>query len=172
MNEVAIDISGTVVTDPVLRRTKGGDAFLTFRMAVNERRWNSQENAWSDGESQYFSVTAFRTLAGNAYHSIAKGQHVMVSGRLRLSQYVAQDGSKRTSVQIDAHDIGASHKFGQTAFTKCSAPIIPSLDRLADDVVTEVTRDLEEEHHAQGDAEARPVDEGADAVEEKVLVGA
>ena len=44
MNEVAIDISGTVVTDPVLRQTKTGDAFLTFRMAVNERRWNAQEN--------------------------------------------------------------------------------------------------------------------------------
>ncbi|QQY25736.1 single-stranded DNA-binding protein [Dermacoccus nishinomiyaensis] len=151
MNEVAIDISGTVVTDPVLRQTKTGDAFLTFRMAVNERRWNAQENTWSDGASQFFSVTAFRTLAGNAYHSLAKGQHVMVSGRLRLSQYVAQDGSQRMSVQIDAHDIGASHKFGQTSFTKCSDPVIPSSHRLADDIVTEVTRTVENEQFGRSE---------------------
>lgn len=139
MNEVAIDISGTVVTDPVLRQTKTGDAFLAFRMAVNERRWNAQENTWSDGASQFFSVTAFRTLAGNAYHSLAKGQ------------YVAQDGSQRMSVQIDAHDIGASHKFGQTSFTKCSDPVIPSSDRLADDIVTEVTRTVENEQFGRSE---------------------
>lgn len=155
MNEVSIDISGTVVTDPVLRTTKSGTPFLSFRAAVNERRWNAQENTWADGEAQYFSVTAFRTLAGNAYHSVKKGQPIMVRGRLRVTSYTNSQGEQRTSVQIEANDLGTSLKFGQTSFTKCTTPDLSSLDKLADDTITEVTRQLEE-------TEASAVQAGAD----------
>lgn len=144
MNEVKLDISGTVVSDPVLRTTRAGEPFLSFRVAVNPRRWNAEDGTWSDGDAQFFSVTAFRTLAGNAYHSLSKGQQVMVSGRLRMTRYEARDGAVRTSVQVDAHDIGASLKFGQTAFTKCLHPTVPSNDRLADAAVSAVVRELED----------------------------
>lgn len=144
MNEVKVDISGTVVSDPVLRSTRAGEPFLSFRVAVNPRRWNAEDGTWSDGDAQFFSVTAFRALAGNAYHSLSKGQQVMVSGRLRMTRYEARDGAVRTSVQVDAHDIGASLKFGQTAFTKCLHPVVPSHDRLADAAVSAAVRELEE----------------------------
>lgn len=143
MNEVKVDICGTVVTDPVLRQTRAGDHFLSFRLACNERRWKAEENTWVDGQAQYFSVTAFRTLAGNAYHCLEKGQRVMVSGRLRLSRYEGKDGAPRTAVQIEAHEIGLSLKFGQASFTKCLQPQMPTNDRLGDDCVTEVMRSME-----------------------------
>lgn len=150
MNEVKVDISGTVVSDPVLRTTRSGDPFLSFRVAVNPRRWNAETGSWSDGDAQFFSVTAFRALAGNAYHSLAKGQQVMVTGRLRMTQYEARDGGTRTSVQIDAHDIGPSLKFGQTTFTKCLHPTVPSQDRLADASVDAAIREVEEDGETSG----------------------
>lgn len=168
MNEVKVDVSGTVVSDPVLRETRAGDPFVSFRIAVNPRRWNAEDGSWSDGEAQFFSVTAFRALAGNAYHSLTKGQHVMVTGRLRLTQYEARDGELRTSAQIDAHDIGPSLKFGQSTFTKSVRPVIPSNDRLADDAVTLAMRELEGDLAPdEGDSDARQ-----DAVTEGKEVGA
>lgn len=142
MNEVTLTLSGNVVSEPIAKQTKNGDAFLTFRMAVNEKRWT--QDGWQEGEPQFFSVTAFRSLAANAYHSLKKGQAVIVSGRLRITQYEGKDGTMRTSAQVDAHDIGASLRFGQTTFAKCAHPTLPSNDRLADEAVSEAARLLEE----------------------------
>lgn len=143
MNEVMVNVSGNIVSDPTIRRTSNGDAFVSFRLAVNEKR-RSPDGGWVDADTQFFSVTAFRVLAGNAYHSLHRGQHVLVSGRLRISKY-EKDGQMRTSVQIDAYDIGPSLKFGQTEFTRCTSPQIPSSDRLADREVEEATRSMERE---------------------------
>lgn len=174
MNEISINISGNVISDPIIRRTRGGDAFVSFRVAVNEKK-RTAEGTWADGDTHYFGVTAFRTLAANAYHSLAKGQYVMVSGRLRIVQYEGKDGTMRTSAQIDAYDIGASVKFGQTTFEKVLHPQVPSVDRLADEVVTEVNRRLDEdgvvepEHSYSDDPFTQPQEEAA---QDGALVGA
>lgn len=145
MHEVNLAITGNICSEPVLRQTKTGEAFLSFRVAVNERRWKAADNQWVDGDAQYFSVIAFRSLAGNAYHSLVKGQPVMVSGRLRIATYEAKDGSQRTSAQIEAHDLGTSLKFGQTSYTPCKNPKLPSNDRLAQEGVAEVLREVEDD---------------------------
>lgn len=156
MNDVKIDTSGTVVTDPVVRRSKAGDPFITFRLAVTAQKWN-KDDGWSDGDTLFFSVTAFRVLAGNAYHSLAKGQSVLVSGRLRLSTYTGRDGTIRTSMQIDAHDLGPSLKFGQTQFEHCVEPHIPSNDRLDDEIVDATRRALEEAAEAAEEHDDLPL---------------
>lgn len=151
MNEVPINITGTVVSDPMLRRTKSGDAFLSFRFAVNPKK-RLADGSWVDGESLYFGVTAFRALAINAAASLEKGQRVMVAGRLRISQWETQDGL-RTSVEIDAHDLGLSVKFGHTSFTRRPYPQLPSEDRLADENVSAAVRELQNDGERQSDRE-------------------
>lgn len=153
MNEVPINITGTVVSEPVLRRTKSGDAFLSFRFAVNPKK-RLADGSWVDGESLYFGVTAFRALAINAAASLEKGQRVMVAGRLRISQWEAQDGL-RTSVEIDAHDLGPSVKFGHTSFTRRPHPQLPSEDRLADENVSAAIRELENADELPNDGETK-----------------
>ena len=142
MNEVMLTVCGNVVSEPTLRTTSTGDVFVTFRVAVNERK-RSKDGSWVPGESQYFSVSAFRVLASNAYASIERGQLVTVTGRLRISQYEDKDGQQRTSVQIDAHDVAASMKFARVTATSSTRVSVPSADRLADQNVSLAMREAE-----------------------------
>lgn len=146
MNEVIVTISGNVVTDPIYRVTSNGDAFVTFRVAVNERK-RSADGTWIPGESQYFSVTAFRLLASNAAQSLKRGQLVSVTGRLRITRYEDKEKNQRTSVQIEAHDIAASMKFHRVTATPSTKVDLPVNDKLGDEEVAEATREVEESAH-------------------------
>ena len=152
MNEVILTVTGNVVTDPVYRTTKTGEAFVSFRVAVNERR-RTPDGGWVDGEATYFSVTAFRVLASNVYRSVSRGQLVTVTGRLRISRY-EHEGQIRTSVQIDAHDIAASMKFGVTTFERCTTVMSPANDRMNDDNIDRTVRELEGASEAHSEEES------------------
>lgn len=151
MNEVILTVHGNVVSDPIYRTTSNGDAFVTFRLAVNERK-RTPDGSWVPGESQYFSVTAFRLLASNVNASITRGQLVSVTGRLRLHRYTDKDGNARTSVQIEAHDIAASMKFARVSSTPSTAVELPHNDRLGDERVSEAVEE------AESDAQVSAVD--------------
>ena len=143
MNEVILTVTGNVVSDPIYRTTSNGDAFVTFRLAVNERK-RTPDGAWVPGESQYFSVTAFRLLASNVAVSIQRGQLLTVTGRLRITRYQDKENVQRTSVQIDAHDIAASMKFAQVTATSCTKVQLPSNDRLGDESITAAVHHVEQ----------------------------
>lgn len=155
MFETPVHVSATVVTDPILRTGSTGVSFLTFRVAVNSRRW-TKDKGWIDADSDFFSVVAFRHLANNSYRSLSKGQAVIVSGRLRTNRYETKDGEVRTSVQIEAYDIGPSLKFGHTSFVKCTQPKMPSNDKLAEQTVAETLELVE----TGSEAELQAIDEG------------
>ena len=60
-----VTLVGNLTDDPELRYTPNGAAVCKFRMAVN-RRFQDQNGQWKDGETSYFSINAWRTLAENA----------------------------------------------------------------------------------------------------------
>lgn len=92
-------ISGNLTRDPDLRQTAGGTSVLGFGVAVNDRRKNPQTGEWEDYPN-YIDCTMF----GNRAHALAgilhKGAKVAVSGKLRWSQWQAQDGSSSSKVEI------------------------------------------------------------------------
>jgi single-strand DNA-binding protein len=80
---------------------------VKFRVAVN-RRFKDEAGNWKDGDTSYFTVNAWRSLAENVAESLTRGTRVVVAGRLQMRSWETQDGDKRTVVEIEADEIGPS----------------------------------------------------------------
>lgn len=87
MNESYVTVIGNLTADLVLRTTKNGKPFATFRMASTPRRWDGREQAYVDGGTNFVSVVTFNALAANVVASLAKGQPAIVYGRLRVNTW-------------------------------------------------------------------------------------
>ncbi len=112
-----ISIVGTIATAPRTIQTQSGVPLCTFRVASSERRFDRESKTWSDGETNWFSVTAFRGLAQHASESFQKGDRVIVSGRLRVRNW-ERDEKSGTSVEIEADALGHDLRWGVSSFTK------------------------------------------------------
>jgi single-strand DNA-binding protein len=83
-------IVGNLVDDPELRFTNNGTAVANLRVAVTQRI--QQDGTWRDGETSFFKVNVWRGQAENLADSLAKGDRVMVSGRLRQRSWETPEG--------------------------------------------------------------------------------
>jgi single-strand DNA-binding protein len=106
-SENQIIIVGNLTDDPELRYTPNGAAVVKFRVAVN-RRYKDEAGNWKDGDTSYFTVNAWRSLAENVAESLTRGTRVVVAGRLQMRSWENQEGEKRTVVEIEADEIGPS----------------------------------------------------------------
>jgi single stranded DNA-binding protein len=74
-------IVGNLVDDPELRFTNNGTAVANMRVAVTQRV--QQDGEWRDGDTSFLKVNVWRSQAEHLTDSLAKGDRVMVTGRLR-----------------------------------------------------------------------------------------
>jgi single stranded DNA-binding protein len=71
-----------------------------------------QDNGtWRDGDTSFFKVNVWRGQAEHLADSLAKGDRVMVTGRLRQRSWETPEGEKRSVAEIEADEVGASLKF-------------------------------------------------------------
>lgn len=106
-SENQLIIVGNLTDDPELRYTPNGAAVAKFRVAVN-RRYKDEAGNWKDGDTSYFTVNAWRTLAENIAESLTRGTRVVVAGRLQMRSWETQEGEKRRVVEIEADEVGPS----------------------------------------------------------------
>lgn len=110
-------VVGTVATDPKLTKSAGRAAFCSFRLACNERRYDTEKQDWVDSDTNWFTINSFRGLADHAVASFAKGDRVMVAGRLRVRDW--SNGEKSgTSTVVEAEALGHDLRWGTSVFTK------------------------------------------------------
>jgi single-strand DNA-binding protein len=106
MKETPVTVVGTLVSDMKPRRVgPDGTLVLNFRVACNERRFDSASESWVNGESLYLSVSCWRRLAENAA-SLVKGDPVIVRGKLRTREWATEQGERRSVVELEASAIG------------------------------------------------------------------
>lgn len=113
----SITVVGLVATTPRHLVTQDGLPITSFRLASSHRKFDKTENKWIDGDTNWFTVTAFRQLAINAAGSIAKGDRLLVSGKLKVRDW---DNGERagTSVEIEADSLGHDLCWGSSVFTR------------------------------------------------------
>lgn len=113
----ALSVTGLVATTPRHLVTQDGLPITSFRLASSQRRFDRNQNKWIDGETNWFTVTAFRQLAINSSTSINKGDRVAVNGKLRVRDW---DNGERagTSVEIEADSLGHDLTWGNSVFTR------------------------------------------------------
>jgi single-strand DNA-binding protein len=91
MNEPTITIAGNLVDDPQLRFTTSGQAVALLRIASTPRR-RDRVGQWSDGNTTFLDAEAWGTPATNAAECLAKGDRVVVTGRIRTDVYTPDEG--------------------------------------------------------------------------------
>lgn len=116
LNETKVALRGNVATEPALRVTTNGTTVCSFRLAVTARRYSQTDSKVVDAETSWYTVTCWRGLAENVASSLAKGQGVMVQGRLRVRDFV-HENQPRTSADVMAEVVGHDLTWGTTSFT-------------------------------------------------------
>ncbi|WP_378145702.1 single-stranded DNA-binding protein [Cnuibacter sp. UC19_7] len=116
MNDT-LTLTGIVATDPQSRTTTSGVQMTSFRLASSQRRFDRAAGRWIDGDTNWYSVTAFRHLGSNAGRSLVKGDRVIVVGRLRIRQWEQAERSG-SSVDLEADTIGHDLSWGTSVYSR------------------------------------------------------
>jgi single-strand DNA-binding protein len=112
-----ITLTGLVATDPRHVLTSEALPITSFRLASTQRRFDRAKSQWVDGDTNWYTITAFRQLALNSSLSVKKGDRVVVVGRLRIRDWAAGERNG-TTIEIEAESLGHDLSWGTAAFTR------------------------------------------------------
>jgi single-strand DNA-binding protein len=98
-----VTLVGNLTRDPELRQTPNGASVCQLGVAVN--------SSYKDGSGQwvekpnYFDVVVWGPQGENCARYLSKGRQIAVDGRLDQRSWEAQDGTKRSKVEIVADTV-------------------------------------------------------------------
>jgi single-strand DNA-binding protein len=118
MNQPIV-IEGNVTSDPEMRFSRGGNIpYLSFSVAVNDRRFDKNKNRWVDTKPIFHNVTLFNELAENAAETLRKGMQVLVVGKLTNNDWTDDAGVNHRRTELLATNIGPGLMFATAEVTK------------------------------------------------------
>lgn len=110
-DDTTLTIVGNLTADPELRFTQNGLPVTNFTVASTPRFFDRQANEWKDGEALFMRCSLWREPAENLAGSLHKGSRVIVTGRLKQRSYETAEGEKRTVMELEADEVGASMRY-------------------------------------------------------------
>jgi single-strand DNA-binding protein len=111
-----ITVVGNLVKDPEKKDLGSGKVLAKLRIASTDRVQDATGN-WKDGETAFYDVVCWRSLAENVASSLTKGNKIIVHGKLKYREFDRKDGTKGNAFEIDATEIGQSLSFKKSAFS-------------------------------------------------------
>lgn len=96
-------LTGRLTADPGLRATQAGSSVLRFSLAVN-RAVKGPDGQWQEA-ADYIDCVVLGPRADALQRYLARGMRVCVSGPLRQARWTAQDGTKRSKVELLASSV-------------------------------------------------------------------
>lgn len=115
-NATMITIAGNLADAPELKVTPNGKATSRMRVAVDSRHRDAT-GEWVDGATAWYTVIAWDHLAENLTEQLAKGDRVLVHGRLEQREWTTEAGEIRTIWEVTAEDAGPSLRMPAHATT-------------------------------------------------------
>lgn len=113
-NETAITVVGVVASEVTHRELASGISRATFRVLSVARKYDADRQDFVDGDKLFLNVTCWRRLADEVGKALAKGDSVIVTGKLRNRDYEL-DGERRNISEIEAAAVGANVIWGKVA---------------------------------------------------------
>lgn len=112
-----ITLTGLVATVPYVVNHDDKVPFVSFRLASSQRYYDRRTSQWVTGDTNWYTVTAFRALAINAAASVSKGDRVLVTGRLKIRRW--ESGERNgLSVDVEADSIGHDLVWGTARWAR------------------------------------------------------
>jgi single-strand DNA-binding protein len=105
-------LMGNLTRDVELRHTQSGMALAKFGLAVN-RKWS--QNGEQKESTCFVDLTAWGRQAELLNQYVKKGSQLFVEGRLEYSTWEAQDGGKRSKLEVVVENfqfVGSSRSAG------------------------------------------------------------
>jgi len=119
MFDTPVTVIGNVLTAPEWRRTTVTNTFVvTFKVASTPRRFDKERGQWVDGDSLRVRVICWRRLGENVSVSVQLGDPVVVHGRLYSRDWTDDQGTRRTSYELDAMAVGHDLAKGVDKFAR------------------------------------------------------
>src|SRR5256885_6195630 len=103
MSLCKITLIGNLGRDPEMRSTPDGRPVTQFSVAVN-RNTKNQAGEWLE-ETEWFRITVWGNQAERTAENLKKGSKIYVEGRFRTREWEAQDGQKRTALEVTAGNV-------------------------------------------------------------------
>jgi single-strand DNA-binding protein len=116
MNESYLTLRGWIGGD-VRHRLAGDAPVAEFRLGVTERYFDKQRSEWVDGQTQWFTVKAWRQLADHCRDSLRRADPVVVHGRLNQRTWI-KDGVERVAMEVTAVTVGHDLALGTSSFRR------------------------------------------------------
>lgn len=109
--ETTLTVIGNLTADPELRFTQSGAAVANFTVASTPRIFDRHSGEWKDGDALFLRCNIWRQAAENVTESLTRGARVIVTGRLKQRSFETREGEKRTVIEMDVDEIGASLRY-------------------------------------------------------------
>jgi single-strand DNA-binding protein len=98
-----VTLVGRLTRDPELRHLPSGTPVLEMGVAVNGRMQDDAGN-WVD-KPNFFDVKVYGNQAEMLSQHLTKGRRIGIDGRLDWRSWEAQDGTKRSKVDVVAQSV-------------------------------------------------------------------
>ena len=98
-----VQVIGRLGVDPIVKTFEVGKCMARFSLAVSEN-YKDKNGQWQS-DTNWFNVVAWGGKAEYIEKNIAKGDQIMIQGKLISRSYDDQEGIKRTSTEIVANDL-------------------------------------------------------------------
>lgn len=118
---------GRLTRDPELRKTSTGISVASFTIAVDNR----QKNPDGTRGTLFLNCTLFREQGENLVKFCRKGSMIGVDGSLNQRNYVRQDGTKASVVEVLADNVTFLEPKGQNATVTAEDEV--TFDDISDD---------------------------------------
>lgn len=116
--EATVTLTGNVGTDITHRATENYGSHASFRLGVTPRI--RRDGDWTDAPTTWLRVSCWRALADHARASLAKGDPVIVAGRMRTERWTDDNGADREQLVVEASLIGHDLNRGTAHFTRAA----------------------------------------------------
>lgn len=104
-----------------------GNPVATFTLAV-DREYKGKDGVTAD----FFSVQVWGKSAENCANYLAKGRLCAVRGAMQINNYIADDGTKRNSLRVNAERVQFL-EYADRKRADDTAPAIEGYEALPDD---------------------------------------
>ena len=96
-------LSGNLTRDPELRQTSSGTNVCQLGLAVNDS-YKDSGGQWQE-KPNFLDVVVWGAQGEACANALNKGSGITVAGRLTSRSWEAQDGTKRSKVEVTADTV-------------------------------------------------------------------
>lgn len=98
-----VTLLGNITRDPELRTTPSGQSVVSMSLALN-RSYKDSNGEWREA-TDYVDLVCWGPLAERVSEYLGRGSKILVTGRLQSRSWEAQDGSKRSKIEVLCSDV-------------------------------------------------------------------